>query len=299
MKKLVEQYLDYASIERGFSPRTIHAYRHDLNKFTEFFSTTSSQAIEEVKKDDIRRFLSKLAESGYKSPNTEITRSRKLSSIKSFFGYLVHEGVIKANPASDIKSPKIPEREATYLTKDEYEKLIATVKKSTTPYYQYRDLAVTILFLGTGIRLCELVGMNLESIDLDQRIIKVKGKGNKERIIPLNKEVVDTMGKYLENRPQIAIKSLFLSRRGNCLSAGSVYHLIKNYLKKAGISKSKVGVHSLRHTFGASLLSAGANLVVIQELLGHKQLETTRRYLHINNMDLRNAVESLSLSYKQ
>jgi site-specific recombinase XerD len=121
-------------------------------------------------------------------------------------------------------------------------------------------------------------------------------KGNKERIIPLNVEVAESLRKYLTTRPEVPTRNLFVSRLGNALGTGSVYHLIKRYLKEAGIKKEKVGVHSLRHTFGASLLNSGANLVVIQELLGHRKLETTRRYLHINNVDLRNAVDRLVLT---
>jgi site-specific recombinase XerD len=172
------------------------------------------------------------------------------------------------------------------------------VRRVATPYYLARDFAIVSTFLGTGVRLSELVGLTLTNIEVQsaQASIRVRGKGNKERIIPLNVEVAESLRKYLTTRPEVPTRNLFVSRLGNALGTGSVYHLIKRYLKEAGIKKEKVGVHSLRHTFGASLLNSGANLVVIQELLGHRKLETTRRYLHINNVDLRNAVDRLVLT---
>lgn len=297
MKNLLQQFTHYLSVEKGFSPRTIEAYRHDLEKFIEFLESVGVAEIKDVSRDKIRQFLSLLAQSGYKKPNTEITRARKLSSIKSFFKYLVREDVLTANPAADIETPKIPHKEPSYLTQEEYRILLATVKRVATPFYLARDLAIITTFLGTGVRLSELVGLTIKSINLEaQPSIRVKGKGNKERIIPLNDEVVSVLQKYLKTRPEVPTNHVFVSRLSNQLGTGSVYHLIKHYIKAAGIKKDKIGVHSLRHTFGASLLNNGVNLVVIQELLGHTKLETTRRYLHINNVDLRNAVDHLVLT---
>ncbi len=290
----IKQFLHYLEIERGFSPRTVNAYEHDLIKFSNFVIEAGKSNSNSVSKNDIRAFLSQLAQKGFQKPNAEITRARKLASIKSFFHYLCREEILKANPAADIETPKIPEKEPCYLTEQEYEKLLQTIRIQSTPYYNARDLAIVITLLGTGVRLSELVGLNLSSINLQDKSIKVLGKGNKERIIPLNDKVVATLQKYIQKRPEIEIDALFISRLGNRLSPGSVYHLIKNYLKEAGIKKPKVGVHSLRHTFGASLLNKNINLVVIQELLGHRRLETTRKYLHINSVDLRKAVEQLS-----
>ncbi|OGY45761.1 MAG: hypothetical protein A3A24_01925 [Candidatus Buchananbacteria bacterium RIFCSPLOWO2_01_FULL_46_12] len=296
MNQLIAQFLHYLRAERFFSPRTIFAYQHDLGKFVEFLESTNKTDIIHITKEDVRHFLSGCAET-----NGAVTIARKLSSIKSFFKYLGREGIIDANPVSDIEAPKLPEKEPSYLTVTEYQDLIAAVKFKATPYYLSRDLAIVILLLGTGIRLSELVGLTLDRVNLDRndRNIKVKGKGNKERIIPLTIEVAGILGQYLKQRPDVSSNHLFISRLGSGLRARSVYGLVKKYLKAANITKDRVAVHSLRHTFGASLLNSGANLVVIQELLGHKKLETTRRYLHINNIDLRNAVEKLVLSKPQ
>ena len=293
MEKLIQNFLDYLSIERGFSPRTIEAYRHDLNKFMEFFESIGKSGVLSITKEDVRRFLSEQSQT-----NGAVTRARKLSAIKSLFNYLDHEGIITANPVSGIEAPKLPEKEPTYLTQAEYQNLIATVRREATPFYLSRDLAIVVLLLGTGVRLSELVGLTLDRVNLEHsgRSIKVRGKGNKERIIPLTDEVVATLEQYLKVRPDVPSNHLFISRLGDELHARSVYGLVKKYLKATGIKKMKMAVHSLRHTFGTSLMNSGVNIVVIQELLGHKKIETTRRYLHINSADLRNAVDKLVLN---
>jgi len=293
MSDLITQFLNYITVERGFSPRTVEAHRHDLGKFVEFLEHSGNPDITTITKDDVRKFLSQKAKT-----NGAVTRARKLSSIKSFFKYLGREGIVSANPVSDIEAPKLPEKEPSYLTKEEYQSLIAAVRKEATPYYLSRDVAIVILLLRTGIRLSELVGLTLDKVNLHNgsSTIKVRGKGNKERIIPLAEEAVQALGKYLAHRPEVQSRHLFISRLGEELRPRSVYHLVKKYLNAAGIKKEKLAVHSLRHTFAASLLRNDTNLVVIQALLGHKKLETTRRYLHIEDINLRNAVDNLVIN---
>ncbi len=297
MNKLITQFVHYLSAERNFSERTVRAYELDLQKFVEFLESRNTTDISEVARDDIRAFLSELTKNGIKKPNSAVTRARKLSSIKSFYKYLVRYGVLESNPAADVETPKLPHKEPNYLTPQEYDALLVAVRRAATPFYLARDLAIVTTFLNTGVRLSELVGLSLNSINLESSnaFIKVRGKGDKERTIPLNDNVAATLRKYVAKRPEVDTNQLFISRLGKGLCARSVYHLIKRYLKEAGIKKDRIGVHSLRHTFGASLLAKNVNLVVIQELLGHKKLETTRRYLHINSVDLRNAVDRLAL----
>ena len=296
MNKLITQFLHYLKSERFFSPRTISAYQHDLSKFAAFLESIDKTDIAHIRKEDVRYFLSERAQT-----SGAVTIARKLSSIKSLFKYLEREGIIAANPVSGIEAPRLPEKEPSYLTQTEYQDLIAAVKFKAAPWYLPRDLAVVILLLGTGIRLSELVGLTLDRVNLEQsdRNIKVQGKGNKERIIPLTTEVANILEQYLKKRPDVTSNHLFISRLGDGLHARSVYGLVKKYLEAAGIKKNRVAVHTLRHTFGASMLKNGANLFTIQKLLGHKQLETTGRYLHIDNVDLRNAIEKLVLIPKQ
>lgn len=301
MRNHITQFLNYLSVEKNYSPRTIKAYHHDLDKFVGFLESINRANIKTVSREDIGLFLSQLKSKGIKKPNAAITMARKIASIKSFFKWLTRRKILKENPAIDIETPKIPEREPSYLTQEEYQHLLAVVKFKATPYYCLRDLAIVGTFLGTGVRLSELVGLKLENVNLQesQESIRVIGKGNKERTIPLNENVVNALAKYFKKRPEVESSLLFISRLGDGLSTGGVYHLIKRYLKEADIKKEKVGVHSLRHTFATSLLNnKNVNIVHIQELLGHKKIETTRRYLHINDLDLRNAVNSLVLSKK-
>lgn len=293
MQNHITQFLNYLNTERGFSPRTTAAYKHDLSKFSDFMYSINKMEISEITRGDIGSFVSSLSDR-----NAEVTKARKLSTVKSFFNYLEQVGVLMRNPATHIIAPKIPQREAAYLNSEEYQRLMQTVRNVATPYFWQRDLAIVTIFLHTGIRLSELVSLTLDSFDLSERTIVIQGKGNKERTIPLNDEVALVIEKYLTKRPSVSGNSLFVSKLGTPLSGRSVYHLIKHYLKKANINKIKLGVHSLRHSFGASLLSKGVNLVIIQELLGHTKLETTRRYLHINNSDLRKAVDFLVLEKK-
>lgn len=288
MENHVTQFLNYLTTERGFSPRTTAAYKHDLSKFSDFMSSIARTNVSEITRADIGSFVSSLS-----SKNAEVTKARKLSTVKSFFNYLEQVEVIKSNPATHVIAPKIPQREASYLNGEEYQRLMQTVRDVATPYFWQRDLAIVTIFLHTGIRLSELVSLTLDSFDLSERTIVIQGKGNKERTIPLNDEVALVIEKYLTKRPSVSNNSLFVSKLGTSLSGRSVYHLIKRYLEKAGIKKEKLGVHSLRHSFGASLLNKKVNLVVIQELLGHTKLETTRRYLHINKEELRTAVDTL------
>lgn len=296
MNTLIKQFANYLDVERKFSPRTIKAYQHDLGKFANYLVATGKTEVAQISKQDIRGFIDVMAKGGFRKPNSAITLARKLSSIKSFFKYLVREGVLVVNPALDIGTPKIPETEPSYLAQDEYLQLINSIRALSTPYYHFRDVAIATLFLGTGIRLSELVGLNIESINFQTQKIKVRGKGNKERLVPMHDDVIIALRKYLQSRPEINSNCLFVSRKGGRLSSDSVYHLIKRSLEQAGLSKDKLTVHSLRHTFAVSLLDQGVNLVVIQGLLGHKKLETTRRYLHINDIDMRNAVDKLTLS---
>lgn len=296
MNKLITQFLYYIEHERHFSKRTALAYQLELKKFAEFLESTGKSEVNSITKADIRQFLSVCSKT-----NGAFAYARKLSTIKSFFKYLGREEIIEKNPASDIEAPKLPEREPTYLTEAEYQNLIAAVKREATPFYLARDLAIIVLLLGTGIRLSELVSLTLDRINLERsgKSIKVKGKGDKERIIPLTDEVVKVLEQYLKSRPNVSSNHLFISRLGEELHARSVYGLVKKYLKSIGITKTRFAVHCLRHTFGTSLMNKGVNIVVIQELLGHSKIETTRRYLHINNIDLRNAVDSLVLSKPQ
>jgi integrase/recombinase XerC len=269
------------------APKTIKLYSKDLFKLSGFFIDPKTTGIV---RQDIRDYIAGLVDT-----NLPITRARKLSCFKSFFRFLTRENIINANPTDGIEMPKLPQKEPNFLSEGEYKQLIEAVKRYATPFYKERDLSIIYLFLGAGLRVSELIGIKINDINFKDQLIKIHRKGNKEQVMPINSLVSTFLKKYSTNRPKVNYDSFFISRKGRPLQANSVYHLVKKYLLLADIHKDKMGCHILRHTFCTQLLNRGVNLIAIQELAGHKNLETTRKYLHINSIDLRNAVNQISL----
>ncbi len=193
--------------------------------------------------------------------------------------------------------PKTQQKEPSYLTEQEYKRLLRTVQKNATKYFKPRDTAIITMFLGMGLRLSELVELDIGNINFEDGTIKVTRKGNHERILPANDEVMITLNRYLKTREDATTQQpLFLSKRNKRIDSGSVWHLVKKYLKQAQIEKDRLSPHTLRHTFATVLLKQGENILTIKELLSHRNLRTTERYLHINGEDLRVAVSKIDLS---
>lgn len=284
MKAQIQHYLSYLRTERNLSPLTVKLYSHDLNRLSGAFNDVRG-----ITRQDIRDYIAELADN-----NSPVTRSRKLSCFKSFFKFLTRESIINLNPAEGIEMPKLPQKEPNFLSEEEYLGLLEAVSRYSTPFYKERDMAIICLFLGAGLRVSELVSLKTDNIDLRNQLIKIHRKGDKEQILPINSMVSDSLKKYLKIRPNVDYYTCFISKRGGPIKANSVYHLVKKYLLLADINKDKMGCHILRHTFCTALLNKGVNLVAIQELAGHKNLETTRKYLHINANDLRNAVNQIN-----
>jgi integrase/recombinase XerC len=232
----------------------------------------------------IRSFLSDLFARG----NSKVTVARKLASLRSFFQYLLRQGKIPANPAKRVASPKLGRRLASFLSVDE---AISLLKSADEPTAQgLRDRSILELFYGGGIRLSELVGLHLADLDWEANQIRVRGKGGKERIIPIGSFALLALRNYLARRDELLPKegkdervesALFLNRWGSRLSGRSVAQIVLKYLKKSGISH-RISPHALRHSYATHLLDAGADLRAIQELLGHARLSTTQRYTHLS-----------------
>lgn len=284
MKTQIEHYLNYLKTERNLSPLTIKLYSHDLNMLSD-----APNIVGNMTRQDIRDYIANLADI-----NSPVTRSRKLSCFKSFYKFLTRENLININPTDGIEMPKLPQKEPNFLSEEEYMRLLEAVNRYSTPFYKDRDMAIICLFLGAGLRVSELVSIKTDNINLKDQLIKIHRKGDKEQILPINSMVSDSLKKYLKIRPEVNYNTCFISKRGKPIKANSVYHLVKKYLLLADIHKDKMGCHILRHTFCTALLNKGVNLVAIQELAGHKNLETTRKYLHINSIDLRNAVNQIN-----
>ena len=229
--------------------------------------------MEKVDRLAIRRYLSFLHRKNKKS-----SIARKLSTLRSFFKYLVREQLIPSNPAKTVSTPKVEKFLPTTLTVDEAFRLMESPAKNK----KLRDCAILELLYSSGLRVGELVGLNPNQLELDLGIVKVMGKGRKERIVPVGLKAVEALKAYLEERGALDGEGpLFINSRGGRLTARSVGRLTKKYTQRSGIFR-KISPHSLRHSFATHLLDAGADIREIQEMLGHASLSTTQRYTHLS-----------------
>ena len=312
----LNSFLDYTVTILNKSPNTIKEYNYDLATFLKFikihFGLTNEHdfskivindidinTIKRITLDDIHAFISYLATNLRSKP---ATRARKVSSIRVFFKYLSSKAkLIESNPAQDLETPKLDRRMPKYLTLDDSKKLLS-VAGNEDNRNSYRDYAITTLFLNCGMRLSELVNINIKDIKFDDCKMTVIGKGDKERTIYLNNACMRAIAEYLEVRPKEGIKydskdALFLSERRERISNRTVQYIIKNELRKAGLDTNKYSVHKLRHTAATLMYQYGnVDIRALQELLGHASISTTEIYTHVENGQVRNAVESNPLA---
>ena len=291
MQEQVTRFVRYLEMERGLSRSTIKLYRRDLEgELLPFLRRRGKPRVEEVTRDDIRMYLDYLAA---EKQNSAATRARKLATVKSFFNYLVENEGLKANPAASIRSPKMRRREPEYLSDGECARLLDAVASDARPEVKERNTAVILLFLHLGVRVSELVNLRMGDVDLEAGRIRVSRKGNKEQYLPLNSEALRSLRNYTAKRPQPRDGRFFVDSRGQALSRTSVYNMVRRYLHLAGISKGKQGPHLLRHTFCMRLHQKGVNPFVIKELAGHRSLDTTMRYIRIEDKERVQALKGL------
>jgi len=286
----IQQFMRYLAFEKNASPHTCRCYQRDLEGFEDFLknsgmylSPTGDVKIEKVDRVAIRKYMSFLHRKNKKS-----SIARKISTLRSFFKYLVREQVIPSNPAKNVSSPKVEKILPTTLTVDETFRLMESPQnipgKTSGGSRQHcaRDRAILELLYSSGLRVSELVGLNLNQLDSDLGIVRVMGKGRKERIVPVGVKAIDALKAYLEERGGLTGDDpIFRNPSGGRLTARTVGRLIKKYTRHSGIFR-KVSPHSLRHTFATHLLDAGADIREIQEMLGHSSLSTTQRYTHVS-----------------
>jgi site-specific recombinase XerD len=281
----------YLQVERNLSPATRGAYRYDLQKFKEYLirGLGSEPAVNRVGTQQIKDYLGYLQQRrGYKST----TLSRCIASLRVFFEYCVQQGHLESSPASHIHNPKLPRKLPIYLIESELKKLLAAPDPEDV--WGTRDYAILVALGFTGMRRQELVGLSLETVDLERRTVKVLGKGSKERLIPLNPFVMNALNAWLELRPATGDPSaVFLNRCGGRLTGQSVLDIVKKYVRKAGIAKAKISPHKLRHTFATLLHLNDVDILEIQKLLGHASITSTQIYTHTNTNKLRAAVDTL------
>lgn len=285
MEEVVDAFLDYLTVERGLSRHTRAAYARDLANYAAFLHRAGVADLSLIAKDHIAAFLLSLQQAK-KAPATV---ARHLAAIKAFHRFLVLEGMVPANPAAEIAAHRPTSRLPGVLTVGEVERLLAAA--SPTSVLGVRDRAILETLYATGLRVSELTALNVEDLDLSGELVRCLGKGCRERIVPIGTVCAKYVRLYLDRaRPSLDKRGnhrLFLNRRGGTLTRQTVHKLICRYARRAGISK-RVGPHTLRHSFATHLLDNGADLRVVQEMLGHADISTTQIYTHLTLRKLRN-----------
>jgi integrase/recombinase XerC len=287
LEKLIDQYGDYLRSERHCSPHTLRNYVSDLRQFHQFLKTqglsrdgTSSDPLDQVDVHLVRSYLGRLARVCRKS-----SLGRKLATLRGFFRYLARERHIERDPLLGVASPKQEKPLVTFLSVDDAFRLLECVQGAGVS--RARDRAALELLYSTGVRVSELVGLNWGDIDFRLGVIRVVGKGSKERIVPVGEVALQALRDYAAqqerrwSRPARGQAPVFLNRFGSRITDRSIARVVEKCLRAAGI-QIRMGPHGLRHSFATHLLNGGADLRVIQELLGHASLSTTQRYTHVN-----------------
>ena len=316
---ILREYASYLAAIKGNSEKTVCEYLLDLRTFFRFYIAMNSSvsysadeyekiSISRIDENDVRNIKTQtiidfLMHASIDRSNNTTTRMRKLCSLKSFFRYAYsRKNIIDSNPAADIDSPKKSKTLPKYLTTEESVRLLETVRSDITSKSVTRDFAIITLFLNTGMRLSELVGLNLDSFDSELTTVKVLGKGNKERIIYLNNAARAAVKSYLKIRldPRFirtSDRAFFLSARQQRISNKTVQWVIYKYLDLAGLGDKGLSVHKLRHTAATLMYQSGkVDIRVLKDVLGHEQLNTTQIYTHLTSANLESAVESNPLS---
>jgi len=280
MERYIEKFIRYLEIEKNYSKHTVLNYQLDLDKFKQFLGDLDVEKIDYL---ILRKYLAILKEKGLKAK----TINRHLSTLRSFFKFLIREGYLKNNPIASLSSPKQEKHLPLFLTEDEVARLIASVQPKDER--GLRDRAVLETFYSTGIRVSELVGLNVEDLDFIGGIIKVLGKGRKERIVPIGEIAILAIRAYLEARKKQQ-EALFLNKNGKRITDRGIRNIVGKYILLASI-KQGVSCHTLRHSFATHLLNRGADLRSVQELLGHVNLSTTQIYTHLTTDRLKSVYD--------
>ncbi len=289
MREAQQAFLEDLEHRRGASPHTLRSYRADIDQFTQFLTKEwgadpDKLAPEQVDVLALRGFLAYLHQRG--AARSSI--ARKLAALRTFFRFLTREGRLEKNPARLVSTPRLDKKIPGRLEVKEVEKLLEC--PDTSNPLGRRDQAILELIYATGLRVSELVGLDRTSIELDAQLVRARGKGRKERLVPFGEPATDALETYLLDRPELVRRgagtdALFLNARGQRLTTRSVHRLVRKYLSQAAL-RSGLSPHSLRHAFATHLLERGADLRSIQELLGHSSLSTTQKYTHLTTEKL-------------
>ncbi len=292
MRSQIGQFLQYMRVERGASPHTLKSYREDLHALAEYLADGEGQspAPGSITTNELRGFLSALHEAGY----AKTSISRRLASVRSFLKFGQREGWAKANPAKAIRNPRKSHKLPHFLTTDEVGKLLAAPQGEASA--ALRDRAILETAYSAGLRVSELVGLNDGDLDFSAGIVRIRGKGKKERLAPIGSYAVGALERWLRERNFSAREKtgreapVFTNKFGTRLTTRSVARMLEKYLKETDLDQ-RTSPHTLRHSFATHLLDRGADIRSVQELLGHKSLVTTQIYTHVSTANLRAAYE--------
>ncbi|MFD2168881.1 site-specific tyrosine recombinase XerD [Tumebacillus lipolyticus] len=285
MDRLIERFIHYLAVERGLALNTLESYQRDLIGYVSFLERSGVTDLNQTRRANIIGFLAELQRKG----RATTTISRNLASLRAFYSFLLRDSLIDVDPTANLESPKIEKRLPKVLSVKEVESLLEGPDTGTVA--GGRDKAMLELLYATGIRVSELVSLNLSDVNLNMGFLKCFGKGSKERIIPLGSVALTTVSDYLLNsrgkllRDQ-AEESLFLNHHGQRLSRQGFWKIIKKYAQSAQIEK-EITPHTLRHSFATHLLENGADLRAVQEMLGHADISTTQIYTHLTKSRLK------------
>jgi integrase/recombinase XerD len=285
MDKLIERFIHYLAVERGLALNTLESYQRDLIGYTNFLQKSGISDLNQTRRANIIAFLADLQRKG----RATSTISRNLASIRAFYGFMLRDGLIDSDPTANLESPKIEKRLPKVLTVSEVESLLNGPDLGSIT--GIRDKAMLELLYATGIRVSELVSLNLSDVNLNMGFLKCYGKGSKERIIPLGSVALKAVSDYImRSRVKLlrdsAEESLFLNHHGQRLSRQGFWKIIKKYANAVSIDK-EITPHTLRHSFATHLLENGADLRSVQEMLGHADISTTQIYTHLTKSRLK------------
>jgi integrase/recombinase XerD len=295
VKEAIDKFLNYLVVERGFSENTKLAYENDLHQLAGFVKEEAARRgtippWAAFDRQSMLSYLTDLKERRYAAT----TVARKVAAIKSFFSFLVAEGMIKDNPTRDVPSPRVGKSLPKPISITQARQLLEETEKRATPEAK-RDKAMLHLLYATGMRVSELLSLNLVDVDTEGGYVRCFGKGHKERLIPIHSQAVLALKEYLsEGRPHLTYsdegEALFLNRRGERLTRQGLWQILKGYAKSAELG-IEITPHTLRHSFATHMLSGGADLRSVQELLGHANISTTQVYTHLTTEHIRRAYE--------
>ncbi|NIP37785.1 MAG: tyrosine recombinase XerC [Candidatus Dadabacteria bacterium] len=275
MNEYISQFINYLSTERNYSANTLRAYGKDLAEFAEFLQSKNLACdLNDIDDSHVRIFMGLL-----NTKNSKSTIERKLASLRAFFEYLQRDKIIKANPAKLIPAPKKEKKLPVFLSVDEMFRLIDQgIYKGVKGL---RDKAILELMYSSGIRVGELVNLKFDNLNLEKNELKLLGKGNKERIVPVGKKAIESLLEYLQKREILkpGTDYIFINNRGTKISERSIGRIVKKFAEAASLSKN-ISPHALRHSFATHLLGSGADLRAIQDMLGHSSLSVTQKYTH-------------------